>query len=240
MQVSTTIPFVDGAEEKLAAYVRDSIDTNSTMDALKEHYGEKSEHSAPLKVIPFSSSVKYGAICYPDETLILGAPEFVLSTELNDFAKKTEEYAKKGERVLVLARETGTFSNDKNSPARKAVAAVILNNALRVNAVETFQYFHDEGVTIKVISGDNPIVEITNNEITDGSACIVVKESFGNCFVPFLVDHYNKIYVIDYRYWEGSISNLVTETGATDVLCVNNLSMVRNKYLVGQFKGVVQ
>jgi len=49
---------------------------------------------------------------------------------------------------------------------------------------------------------------IENKDLTDGSACIVVKESFGNAFIPFLVDHYQKIYVVDYRYWTGSISEL--------------------------------
>ena len=80
---------------------------------------------------------------------------------------------------------------------------------------------------------------ITNKDLSDGSACIVVKESFGNAFVPFLVDHYQYVYVIDYRYWKGSLEELVGETGATDVIFINNLSMIRNKYLVGQLKKVM-
>lgn len=90
------------------------------------------------------------------------------------------------------------------------------------------------------IASDNPYTEIVNKSVTDGSSCVVVKESFGNALVPFLVDHYQYIYVIDYRYWEGSISDLVKEKGATDVILLNNLSMIRNKYLVGQFQGVVK
>ena len=90
------------------------------------------------------------------------------------------------------------------------------------------------------IASDNPYTEIVNKSVTDGSTCVVVKESFGNAFVPFLVDHYQYIYVIDYRYWEGSISELVKEKGASDVILLNNLSMIRNKYLVGQFQGVVK
>lgn len=90
------------------------------------------------------------------------------------------------------------------------------------------------------IASDNPYTEIVNSSVTDGSACVVVKESFGNAFVPFLVDHYQYIYVVDYRYWTGSVSALAKEKGATDVILLNNLSMIRNKYLVGQFQGVVQ
>lgn len=89
------------------------------------------------------------------------------------------------------------------------------------------------------IAGDNPITEIENKELTDGSSCIVVKESFGNTFVPFLVDHYQTIYVVDYRYWKGSISELAQEKNVDDVIFVNNLSMIRNKSLVGKLFSVI-
>ena len=89
------------------------------------------------------------------------------------------------------------------------------------------------------IAGDNPITEIENKELTDGSSCIVVKESFGNAFVPFLVDHYQTIYVVDYRYWKGSISELAQEKNVDDVIFVNNLSMIRNKSLVGKLFSVI-
>lgn len=84
------------------------------------------------------------------------------------------------------------------------------------------------------IAGDNPYTEIVNNELTDGSSCVVVKESYGNSFIPFLVDHYQTIYVLDYRYWTGSVSELAAEKGVDDVIFINNLSMIRNKNLVGK------
>ena len=89
------------------------------------------------------------------------------------------------------------------------------------------------------IAGDNPITGIENKELTDGSSCVVVKESFGNAFVPFLVDHYQTIYVVDYRYWKGSISELAQEKNVDDVIFVNNLSMIRNKSLVGKLFSVI-
>ena len=49
------------------------------------------------------------------------------------------------------------------------------------------------------MSGDNALTEITNHDLPDGPSCIVVKDSFGNCFVPFLTQNYHKIYAIDYR-----------------------------------------
>lgn len=88
------------------------------------------------------------------------------------------------------------------------------------------------------IGADNPYTVIENKDLTDGSACIVVKESFGNAFIPFLVDHYQKIYVVDYRYWTGSISELAEKKNAEDVIFLNNLSMIRNKSLVGKLHRV--
>lgn len=90
------------------------------------------------------------------------------------------------------------------------------------------------------IASDNPFTEITNQTLTDESACIVVKESFGNAFVPFLVDHYQHVYVVDYRYWQGNLSKLAKEKKAKDVILLNNLSMIRNQYLVGQLQGVMK
>ena len=90
------------------------------------------------------------------------------------------------------------------------------------------------------IASDNPFTEITNQTLTDESSCIVVKESFGNAFVPFLVDHYQHVYVVDYRYWQGNLSKLAEEKKAKDVILLNNLSMIRNQYLVGQLQGVMK
>jgi hypothetical protein len=88
------------------------------------------------------------------------------------------------------------------------------------------------------IASDNPYTKIVNKDLDDGSACIVVKESFGNALVPFLVDHYQTIYVIDYRYWKGSITELAQKKKVTDVIFLNNLSMIRNKSLVGKLHRV--
>ena len=89
------------------------------------------------------------------------------------------------------------------------------------------------------ITGDNAYSVINNPDVTNGSSCIVVKESFGNAFVPFLTDHYQTIYVLDYRYWKGSISQFAQSKGVQDVLFVNNLSAIRSTALVGYLHDVV-
>lgn len=88
------------------------------------------------------------------------------------------------------------------------------------------------------IMGDNPFTVIENPEVSNGQSCIVVKESFGNAFVPFLVDHYQTVYVVDYRYYNGSVSQLAQDKGVTDVLFVNNLSAIRGSYQMGKLSGV--
>ncbi len=84
------------------------------------------------------------------------------------------------------------------------------------------------------IAGDNPYTVIQNKGLTDGSSCVVVKESYGNALVPFLADHYQTIYVIDYRYWEGKLVDFVKENKTREVILVNNISMTRNSYLIGK------
>ena len=78
------------------------------------------------------------------------------------------------------------------------------------------------------IMGDNPLSEIHNEKVTDGSSIVVVKESFGNALVPFLVDHYEYVYVVDYRYFTNttgkSLQEFVAEKKVDTVLFVNNLT----------------
>ena len=89
------------------------------------------------------------------------------------------------------------------------------------------------------IAGDNPFTKIENEDLKDGSSCVVVKESFGNALVPFLVDHYEKIYVIDYRYWQGDLTEFASENNIDDLYFFNNLSMIRSDYLVGKLAQIV-
>ena len=89
------------------------------------------------------------------------------------------------------------------------------------------------------IGGDNPYTIIKNNDLHDGSSIVVVKESFGNAFVPFLVDHYETVHVIDYRYWDGDLTDWVKENKVQSVLFMNNISSTRSETLMGYLKGII-
>lgn len=80
--------------------------------------------------------------------------------------------------------------------------------------------------------GDNPITVYKNPNVTDGSVGVVIKESFGNALMPYMVDHYSTLYEIDYRYWEGDIADFCLEVGATDLTFANNMGMIRAAVLV--------
>ena len=76
------------------------------------------------------------------------------------------------------------------------------------------------------LMGDHPLIEIHNENISadrKGTTVLLVKESFGNAFAPFLVDSYEHIYVVDYRYYHGTLSELVDERGVDDVIFLNNV-----------------
>ena len=74
------------------------------------------------------------------------------------------------------------------------------------------------------IGGDQPFSVITNENLNDGSSVLLVKESYGNAFAPFLVDHYQNVYIADFRYCKEKLIDLVETYGIQDVIFLNNLN----------------
>ena len=151
----------------------------------------------------------------------------------------------------------GSFYNDGGKPDAMKNDPDTVNAYHPVSATASMKYGDNENSTLTggqvifdestasaslkygtFIMGDNPFTVIENPEVSNGESCIVVKESFGNAFVPFLVDHYQTVYVVDYRYYSGSITQLARDKGVKDVLFVNNLSAIRGSYQMGKLNGV--
>ncbi len=89
------------------------------------------------------------------------------------------------------------------------------------------------------IGGDQPLIKIKNPKINDGSACVLIKESYGNAFVPFLVDHYQYVYVIDYRHYSGNATKIVQKHSNTDLIFLNNTEacgVTKSKMMLKIFK----
>ena len=94
------------------------------------------------------------------------------------------------------------------------------------------------------IYGDNPFTVIENTDMTSGDALILVKESFGNAIAPLFTYHYKYVYVVDYRYYTGTLNSLVDTAknacgGNVDVLYCNNISMTRASGQVTKLAGVL-
>lgn len=90
------------------------------------------------------------------------------------------------------------------------------------------------------IGGDRPLSIIENPQITDGSSCLVLKESYGNCFVPFLVDHYQTVYVIDCRYANVNVTDFVKEHGVQDLIVINNITIIGSESVSSTINGLLQ
>lgn len=90
------------------------------------------------------------------------------------------------------------------------------------------------------VGGDTPMAVIENPNVTDGSTCVVMKESYGNAFIPFLVDHYSTIYILDYRYSNVNVIDFVKEKQADDLICINNISLIGDEDVAATISGVLQ
>ena len=129
---------------------------NITMKAFKEYF-HKSATEKSENVISFSSEFKYSGVNFESNNYVLGAPEFILKEDYKKYKDKIEEYSKKGYRVTVFGTYPDEIDGKKLVKKVSPVALILLSNPIREKAKETFQYFYDQGVELKVISGDNPI-----------------------------------------------------------------------------------
>jgi len=141
----------------MSDYVFAMQDDNDTMAALRRYFKEQPSQTA-LEMLPFTSVKKYGGVSFhEDETYILGAPDVILGENYGRFSDKIEYYSKKGCRVLLLALYDGKLTDEALTEGIFPLALILLANKIRKNAPETFAYFEKQGVTIKVISGDNAL-----------------------------------------------------------------------------------
>lgn len=132
-------------------------ETNSTSKALEIYFGF-GKKMTPVEIFPFSSDTKYSAVTFEKEgTFILGAPEFVLKNNYDRVADDVNEFANQGLRVLALAHSVLPLRNGVIQRVPKIVALILIEDQIRREAYDTIKFFKDNGVQVKVISGDNPV-----------------------------------------------------------------------------------
>ena len=132
-------------------------DNNQTSRALINHFGYSKEFTAS-QILPFNSARKLSAVTFKNgETYVMGAPEFVLKVRNKEVDNLVKQYAQKGFRVLLIAKAEGQIEKDKISPKREPVCVIVIEDHIREDASETLEWFRNNGVDVKIISGDNPL-----------------------------------------------------------------------------------
>ena len=148
-------------EEALSRFLGAFDENSGTLNALREKVVPGTEK--PRAVLPFSSERKKSAATFYDgTTLILGAPGFVLGDGYTpELRAQVESYASEGKRIVVLAEGQGLVTRDSVPPVRTVCGLCILADLLRPGVDQTLQYFRDQDVDIRIISGDNPVTVST-------------------------------------------------------------------------------
>jgi cation-transporting ATPase E len=177
-------------QEALSSLVFATKDQNPTALALKEAYKQGARNSD--NVLPFDSEVKYSAASFTEGTWILGAYGFVEANVSAEASKLIEETSKKGQRTICLYFNKQPIKEGK-IPAKSTLMAVItLTDHIKSDAAENIKWFLDNGVAIKIISGDNPttVSEIAGKVGVPNFEKYISMEGVKDSDIPALVNQY--------------------------------------------------
>ncbi|MCK4038920.1 cation-translocating P-type ATPase [Streptococcus suis] len=147
---------LDTIQQILATYIQTSEDTNSTAQAIRKEYGDLEHHYKASHIIPFSSDRKWGAMTIENiGRIFLGAPEMLLTQN----PPSVSEAQARGSRVLILALSQQSLPSSQNQLPENIEPLALLEIAdpIREDAAETLAYLRSQEVTLKIISGDNPL-----------------------------------------------------------------------------------
>ncbi|MDD4481636.1 MAG: HAD-IC family P-type ATPase [Bacilli bacterium] len=205
-------------------------ESNPTSDALVKFF-DKNKVLTPVSTIPFSSKRKYSAVTFESEgTFVLGAPEFVLDSQYEKVKKRVERFSAQGNRVLALAKVTGKIDPKQKPKAAKVIALIAVQDHIREDASETIAYFKNNGVDIKVISGDNPLTvsEIASRAGVSGANRYISLDGMSDDNVRAVAFDYNifgrvspeqkKILVQTYKDYKKTVA--MTGDGVNDILAL--------------------
>lgn len=145
-------------EEILSSMIHELPSNNPTQKAILDKYKDCKGKLKCVEKIAFSSKRKWSGITFENEgTWILGAPEIILNKTYNLIKGTVEEEAKKGRRVLLLAKSNCEKINEYMESDVEAAALILIEDIIREEAPGVLKYFKEQGVDVKIISGDNPV-----------------------------------------------------------------------------------
>lgn len=156
LQVCGIIPVQAFEGEKMDALIRSymaaSDDNNATFQALRQSFSPEVVYE-PVHKIPFSSKRKWGSVSFAGKgTIFVGAPEKLMG----GLSPRIEQELEKGRRAVAIGWYSGSWENTGELPEEiLPLYSVILEDTIRRNAGKTLEFFHTEGVDVKIISGDH-------------------------------------------------------------------------------------
>ena len=161
MAVENVIPLTEDPPERLerilAAIYTGAQPENDTGRAMVEVFAGETNWEREEE-IPFTSQKKWRCVSFRGQgAYYIGAPEAIMGSRYEEIRETAESWSAKGCRVLLIARYAGELTEEPQSGMQRPLALIILGNPLRPQAKETFRYFREQGVAVKVISGDNPV-----------------------------------------------------------------------------------
>ncbi|AQY50391.1 cation transport ATPase, E1-E2 family protein [Listeria weihenstephanensis FSL R9-0317] len=156
-------------DASVGAIVASLSDNNATSIALGKHFTENPEWQIE-KRIPFSSARKWSGCSFTEKgTFLIGAPEFIFRDLSAENRQELDDYANQGFRVLAVAHSLETLTESVLPEQCELLAFILIADNIRAEAPDTFAFFAAEGVSIKVISGDNPVT-VSNVAVRAGIA----------------------------------------------------------------------
>ena len=161
MQVDELVPFDGHTEEEmseiLTALVGNLTDDNPTSQAIREKFPGPAPWQAS-ELVPFSSARKWSGAFFPGQgACVMGAGEFILGESFERIRPQVESYSSGGQRVLLLGKTQEPFGDKSIAGEVECLGLVLLSDKIRREAPRTLRYFADQGVDLKVISGDNAV-----------------------------------------------------------------------------------
>ncbi len=145
--------------DELRSFLKNLAHLNNTAQAIERYIDEvvpDGDIPPKLKEIPFSSERKWAAVCLPGKTLLMGAPERLLPSD-NPHFQRAEALAADGMRLLAFGEMAGEPDLQAGVAAYdvKPLALIVMSDQIRDDIQDTLAAFREEGLTLKVISGDN-------------------------------------------------------------------------------------
>lgn len=149
-ELGRTVPF----ERLMGIFMGGSVDDNATFDALRERFAAVKTETSPRSV-PFSSERKWSSVECEGVMVVAGAPDRLApqGSECDDVISSAQS---SGKRVLLVGIARGPVSEEYALPKVDPLAAVVIADPIRNTASDTLAYFKQEGIDLKLISGDDP------------------------------------------------------------------------------------